>query len=84
MPKVDSVENPVRMSVTLSQEEYSVLMRLSKLEGKPAPTIFMNFVRDGKIFKVLNRVLKAVELVHRIKSGFIKKSENIDLDILSK
>ncbi|EJZ6472737.1 hypothetical protein OIJ90_004732, partial [Salmonella enterica] len=63
-------EEKYRMMVTLTKEEYEILSRVAELDGKPMATLFMQFVREAKVFVVFKKVIKASETLIAAKSYF--------------
>lgn len=73
-------EGKYRMMVTLTKEEYEILNRVAELDGKPMATLFMKFVRDAKVFTVLNKVVKATEALIAAKSYFSSKHKKTAIE----
>lgn len=71
----------IYIKVGLTAEEYAILKELSELEGKPMSSYFMDFVRKGKMFKTLGKVLKALKVVVKIKNSFgssVERDERLE------
>lgn len=80
--KKKSTEKMMRVNVTMTEEEFNIVHRVAEIEGKPVAAVFMRFVRDAKVFGVLAKVLKAMEMVVKVKSVFKKRSKDIDSEIV--
>lgn len=75
-----SERNTIQIKISLTPEEYEILKKLSDLDGKPMSSTFMNFVRDAKVFTVLNKVVKATEALIAAKSHFSSKHKKTAIE----
>lgn len=70
-----------KIQITLTEEEYQTLVRLSDLQNRPVATVFMEFVREANTFKVLRKVVVATEKIISFKGIFKRKNEEVSSSI---
>lgn len=70
-----------KIQITLTEDEYQTLVKLSDLQNRPVATVFMEFVREANTFKVLKKVVTATEKIVRFKDLFKRKNAEISSSI---
>lgn len=70
-----------KIQITLTEDEYQTLVKLSDLQNRPVATVFMEFVREANTFNVLKKVVTATEKIVRFKDIFRRKNAEISSSI---
>lgn len=70
-----------KIQISLTEDEYQTLVRLSELQGKPMATVFMEFVREANTFGVLKKVVGATEKILSFKGIFKRKTAEVSASI---
>lgn len=66
-----------KIQITLTEDEYQTLVKLSDLQNRPVATVFMEFVREANTFNVLKKVVTATEKIVRFKDLFKRKNAEV-------
>lgn len=66
-----------KIQITLTEDEYQTLVKLSDLQNRPVATVFMEFVREANTFNVLKKVVTATEKIVRFKDLFRRKNAEV-------
>lgn len=70
-----------KIQISLTEEEYEILVKLSALQKKPMSTVFMDFVREANTFTVLKKVVGATEKILSFKGIFKRKNSEVSASI---
>ena len=65
--------NSRKIQITLTDDEYQTLNRLSELKGRPMAALFLEVIRETDGFVVLRKMVKANEKIVSLK-GDLKKN----------